>query len=174
MGVFIFAARRQLMSQRRLFTITPMTETHARSICDWRYDAPYDIYNSKPWAELLAGREEWADDAIRGQQFRSILDESGELCAFAQFFPLDGLTRLGIGMRPDLCGKGLGTSVIHLIVSEAKKRAPSHLIDLEVLSWNDRAYRAYEKAGFNYEQTYERMTPTGLAEFHCMVYDPRK
>jgi len=56
------------------------------------------------------------------------------------------------------------------IVKEARRRAPHDEIDLEVLTWNDRAIRTYEKAGFERTDTYRRMTPSGMAQFHCMVY----
>lgn len=158
------------MNGKSMFTAAPMTERHCQAICEWRYEPPYDLYNWSSWESLKQAGEEFADPKIRTDQFCSIVNEDGELCAFAQFFPLDGIIRLGVGLRPDLCGQGFGVHFMEAIVKEAKKRAPSHIIDLEVLTWNDRAYKVYERSGFVYEQTYDRMTPTGMAAFHCMVY----
>jgi ribosomal protein S18 acetylase RimI-like enzyme len=92
------------------------------------------------------------------------------LCGFAQLFPLVGVTRLGLGLRPDLCGRGLGSAFSKLIAQEARTRRPANEIDLEVLVWNTRAIKAYERAGFHIADTYERGTPTGPDIFHCMVY----
>ncbi|MBP1994850.1 RimJ/RimL family protein N-acetyltransferase [Paenibacillus eucommiae] len=113
---------------------------------------------------------DYADPAIRAQQYFAVLDEQQSLCGFVQFFPIVGVTRLGLGLHPDRVGKGLGTAFVKLLVREAVARAPSNQIDLEVLIWNIRAQRTYMKAGFAITDTYERMTPNGLATFHCMVY----
>ena len=91
---------------------------------------------------------------------------------FAQLFPMEGVTRLGLGMRPDWCGLGMGKRFVQSIVAEARRRRPEDEIDLEVLAWNERAIRTYRNAGFQLTDTYERMTPTGKALFHCMVYMP--
>ncbi|WP_248929173.1 GNAT family N-acetyltransferase [Paenibacillus hamazuiensis] len=151
------------------FFFAPMTEEHGRSICSWTYPAPYDVYNLPSWEHMVRHAEEFADPYIRGQQYSAVLDEHGELCGFAQFFPIVGVTRLGLGLRPDWCGQGQGTAFVRAIVQEARRRSPENEIDLEVFVWNHRAIRTYEKAGFAIDDTYERMTPIGMAAFHCMV-----
>ncbi|MCS7464848.1 GNAT family N-acetyltransferase [Paenibacillus doosanensis] len=150
--------------------IIPLTEKHCRDICTWRYPVPYDIYNWPSWEEMLKKQEEFADPQLREEQYRAVLDTDGELVGFAQFFPMVGVTRLGLGMRPELCGQGYGAEFVRAIAAEAARRAPADEIDLEVLIWNIRAYRVYEKAGFVHTDTYERMTPTGMEPFHCMVW----
>ncbi|WP_409343489.1 GNAT family N-acetyltransferase [Paenibacillus sp. MBLB4367] len=150
--------------------IREMNEADGLAICGWRYEPPYDIYAWEPWEMMVAGGKEFADPEIRKAQYASVDDEGGELIGFAQFFPLVGVTRLGLGLRPDRCGQGRGLAFVQEIVAEAKRRTPDHEIDLEVLVWNDRARKVYEKAGFRITDTYERGTPTGTAEFHCMVY----
>ncbi|AEI46160.1 GNAT family N-acetyltransferase [Paenibacillus mucilaginosus] len=152
------------------FRLAPLTEEQARVICTWTYPPPYDIYNWKPWETLLVRGEEFADPDIRQKQYRSVLDEEGRLTGFAQLFPMAGVTRLGLGLRPDLRGSGLGTAFVRAIAEEALRQKPANEIDLEVLTWNTRAIRTYEKAGFEITDTYERMTPNGPAEFHCMVW----
>lgn len=122
---------------------------------------------------MLREQAEFADPQIREEQYRAVVDENGILSGFVQFFPIVGVTRLGLGLRPDLCGKasGIGTQFVHLLVQEAQRRTPQQEIDLEVLVWNERAIQTYERAGFTITDTYERSTPTGLAAFHCMVYN---
>lgn len=158
------------MTGKPHWRLVPMTEEHGRQICDWRYDGDYAIYNWKPWEEMEKTGEEFADPEIRAQQYCSAIDADGQLCGFAQLFPMVGVTRLGLGLRPDLCGHGWGSRFVEMIVEAAKRRKPGDEIDLEVLTWNARAIRAYEKAGFVRTDTYVRQTPTGPAEFHCMVY----
>jgi ribosomal-protein-alanine N-acetyltransferase len=156
--------------------VVPLTESDCQELCTWSYPAPYAIYNWPTWATMLDNQSEFADPQIRDEQYRGVVDNNGTLTGFVQYFPIVGVTRLGLGLRPDLCGKGgvssrgLGTQFVQLLVAEAQQRAPEQEIDLEVLVWNERAIRAYQRAGFTITDTYEKWTPTGTADFHCMVY----
>lgn len=155
--------------------LVPMLPHHAESICTWRYEPPYDIFNWPAWDVMVREGDEFGDPAIREQQYAAALLQPrpgapAELAGFAQFFPIAGVSRLGLGLRPDLCSRGLGPSLVAAIVGEARRLAPRDAIDLEVLSWNQRAIRAYERCGFVIADTYTRQTPTGPAEFHCMEY----
>lgn len=161
-----------------LWHVVPMQEEQAREVCGWRYPAPYDVYNWSPWEELAARHEEFADPELRREQYAAVVDADKHLVGFAQWFPLSGydggvILRLGLGLKPELCGqgRGLGEMFVRLLVEEAHRRSPGCQVDLEVLVWNDRAIRTYRNAGFAVTDTYVRGTPTGPAEFHCMVYE---
>lgn len=150
--------------------VVPMQESHGPLLCAWRYKKPYDIFNWPSWEEMTARAIEFGDPELRAKQFASVVNGDGELLGFAQFFPITGVTRLGVGMRSDLCGLGAGPAFMRAIAEEARRRMPGNIIDLEVLTWNKRAIKAYSKAGFVVEDTYWRPTPIGPDEFHCMVY----
>lgn len=152
------------------FRFVPMTRDQAEELCGWRYEPPFDLYRWADWPRMKEEGIEFGDDAIRERQYISAVDAQGRMIGFVQLFPIVGVTRLGLGLRPDLCGRGLGPAFARAAAEEALRRAPGDAVDLEVLVWNARAVRAYSKAGFAIEDTYERLTPTGPAEFHCMVY----
>lgn len=157
------------------FHVVPMQEEHAELICDWQYDPPYNIYSWLPWEQMKALEVEFGDPQLRKEQYAVVLGEDEQICGFAQYFPLEGVTRIGLGMHPDRCGHGQGKAFVLAIVQEAIRRNPANEIDLEVLTWNDRAIRVYLKAGFVTKDTYERQTPSGLKPFYCMVYEgPRE
>lgn len=150
--------------------LSPLTEEQGQLICTWRYPAPYDIYNWPDWPSMVADHYEYADPLIRMQQYIAACDGKGRLVGFAQLFPLEGWTRLGLGLHPELCGQGLGRSFVQAVVQATKQKAPSNQIDLEVLTWNVRAIRTYKAAGFVTHDTYVRPTPNGTTgQFHCMV-----
>lgn len=153
------------------FHVTPMDVLHAEEICQWSYEPPYNIYGWMPWEQMEALGIEFGDPQLRKEQYVSVLNEKDELCGFAQLFPMEGVVRLGIGMRPELCGHGLGRRFVDAVVLAALQRYPGREVDLEVLTWNQRAIRTYQKSGFTITDTYERMTPTGSKPFYCMVYD---
>uniref|UniRef100_UPI0040538C36 GNAT family N-acetyltransferase n=1 Tax=Paenibacillus sp. FSL H8-0537 TaxID=2921399 RepID=UPI0040538C36 len=151
--------------------IAAMDASHARQLCDWRYEPPYGIYQWPAWEAMEKAEMEFGDPELRQKQYAAILDDHGELVGFAQFFPLgDEVLRLGLGLHPQLCSRGSGTDFVELLIEEARRRAPHSELDLEVLTWNARAIRVYKKAGFRITDTYIRPTPQGAAEFHCMVY----
>ncbi|NQX69252.1 GNAT family N-acetyltransferase [Paenibacillus alba] len=154
------------------WSIVPLTDDHCKELCTWQYPAPYELYNWPSWDTMQQEQSEFADLLIRAEQYRGVIDEEGTLTGFAQFFPIVGVTRIGLGLRPDLCGKGagLGTQFVQLLIQEAQRRAPKQEIDLEVLVWNERAIQTYQRAGFMLTDTYDKWTPTGVSAFHCMVY----
>ncbi|MBD2871636.1 GNAT family N-acetyltransferase [Paenibacillus arenilitoris] len=153
-------------------TIRPLEIGHARDICGWTYEAPFDVFNWPSWEHMQKDGIEFGDPVLREEQYAAVLGDSRELIGYAQFFPIAGVTRLGFGLRPDLCGGGLGPAFVRVIALEASERTPGNEIDLEVLAWNTRAIRAYERAGFRIADSYARPTPSGYADFHCMVFDP--
>lgn len=153
------------------FYVVPMESLHAGEICEWEYNPPYNIYGWMSWEQMQALGVEFGDPQLRSEQYVSVVDGQGILCGFAQLFPMEGVVRLGVGMRPDLCGNGMGQQFMKAIVQAALARYPEREIDLEVLTWNQRAIRAYQKSGFTITDTYERRTPTGNKPFYCMVYE---
>ncbi|ULO07472.1 GNAT family N-acetyltransferase [Paenibacillus sp. 19GGS1-52] len=160
-----------MISSSVTFHVVPMEIRHAKDICEWIYKPPYNIYGWMPWEQMQALNIEFGDPQLRQEQYVSVINDQEILCGFAQLFPMEGVVRLGIGMRPDLCGHGLGHLFVGSIVEAALKRYPEREIDLEVLTWNQRAVLTYRKCGFTITDTYERRTPTGDKPFYCMVYD---
>jgi [ribosomal protein S18]-alanine N-acetyltransferase len=159
--------------------VQALTEQHGKDICKWNYPAPYDIYNWPSWGVMVALEQQFADSEIREAQFAAVIrigeeNSDNELIGYGQYFPMRGVTRIGLGIRPDLCDQGLGQDFMKAILVEAMRRQPNQEIDLEVHTWNERAQKTYAKAGFIRTDEYERMTPTGMGRFYCMVYQADK
>ena len=77
------------------------------------------------------------------------------LIGFTTFSSLDGdngsvMFHITIGER-DAWGRGLGTEATELMLEHAFERLGLHRVGLSVFSYNVRAIRAYEKAGFRIE-----------------------
>ena len=93
-----------------------------------------------------------ADDALA----YSIVElPDWRLVGFTTFSSLDPdngsvLFHITIGER-DAWGRGLGTDVTELMLGHAFDRLGLHRVGLSVFSYNLRAIRAYEKAGFRIE-----------------------
>ena len=55
---------------------------------------------------------------------------------------------IGLGLRPDLTGRGLGLDFFRAGVEFARERFRPALIVLNVAAFNERAIAVYERAGF--------------------------
>lgn len=160
------------------FRLAPMTESDAIAISSWHYPPPYEMYNWIPWKTALEQERDYAVPKIRRQQFRSVY-YGGELCGFVQWFPLlaeDGsraVIRLGLGLRPDWCGKGRGADFAAFLAATAAQGHPGCEIDLEVAAANVRAIRAYKRAGFIIAGEYELPSSQIRGDLvYCMVWNP--
>ncbi|WP_354640727.1 GNAT family N-acetyltransferase [Kitasatospora camelliae] len=56
-----------------------------------------------------------------------------------------------IALLPGRPGKGLGVEALRLLLHYAFEEIRLHRVQLDVFAFNDRAVRAYEKAGFRHE-----------------------
>jgi ribosomal-protein-alanine N-acetyltransferase len=145
--------------------LRPMTQDEAETIAAWRYEPPFDFYDASNDTEDL---EELLDREVRGDRFFSVTDEDGALVGFFSFTGEDGVLTIGLGMRPDLTGRGLGRRFLQAGLEHARAAfAPASFL-LHVASFNVRAVRLYESAGFRKLRTYMRETNGGKWEFHEM------
>jgi [ribosomal protein S18]-alanine N-acetyltransferase len=117
--------------------IAPATEQTFDELARWRYPAPYDFYDGD------------VDPVLNPERFYEARDEAGELIGFLYFEEQgDGVVEIGLGLRPDLTGRGLGLDFVHAGLDFARERfAPSRIV-LNVAAFNKRAIAVYERAGF--------------------------
>lgn len=136
------------------FTFTPMTLEDARLIATWRYQGVYAVYDFEGAAAELLGTS---------SPFFAAHDEHGELVGFccfgttaeigdvgpsALFTGADHTLSVGLGLRPDLTGQGIGLPFVTAILDFAREQFTPEAFRLFVLTWNHRAIRVYERAGF--------------------------
>ena len=79
---------------------------------------------------------------------------------------------IAIGVHPDHCDKGYGQQMLADTCRIAGELYPGKPLCLEVRTWNARAIRCYQKAGFVIDgEAYELMTLSGSSMFYRMVKD---
>jgi [ribosomal protein S18]-alanine N-acetyltransferase len=106
-------------------------------VATWRYDSPYDFYNDdgKP---------------VRNpERFFAVRDKDGRLVGFLYYEERQEGVFYGLGLRPDLTGRGLGLHFVRLGLELAHERFPGRRVILDVADFNHRARRVYERAGFH-------------------------
>jgi ribosomal-protein-alanine N-acetyltransferase len=143
------------------FQFPPMDEASARTILAWRYEAPYDIYNLD-----LEGADQVVGCFVEpANAYYTILDSKGELIAYCCFgsegrvpggdYESPALD-IGLGVRPDLTGRGLGDAFVEAVLGFAKKQFAPSDYRVTVAEFNKRALRVWEKAGFRPLKRFER------------------
>lgn len=140
--------------------IEPATAESLAEVAEWRYDPPYDFYNDdgKP---------------VRNpERFFAVRDETGNLVGSLYFEERDVGVFYGLGLRPDLTGRGLGLAFVRLGLAFARGRYPRRRIVLDVAEFNVRARTVYERAGFRVTGSHvERFGDWGDVTFVDMAED---
>ena len=142
--------------------ISPMRQDEAEEIAGWRYDPPYDFYDAdadhRDLAELL-------DPLQRGGKYFAARDEHGVVVGYFGFVDADGIVGVGVGLRPDLTGRGLGQRFLEEGIAFAAERFAPRAFRLSVATFNVRAITVYERAGFVITRTFDHETNGGVFSF---------
>jgi ribosomal-protein-alanine N-acetyltransferase len=124
----------------------------ARAIVRWCYEPPYDIYNLEDSPETI----QYALDPQNN--FYAMRDKSGELIGFCSFgkdgqVPGGGYTDdaldIGMGIRPDLTGRGRGSDFAAAVLDFARREFHPLAFRVTIAAFNQRAQRLWEKNGFH-------------------------
>jgi ribosomal-protein-alanine N-acetyltransferase len=148
------------MKSRYIFR--QMDDADANDVARWRHDPPYDFYDSTADPADLA---ELLDQERRRGVYFSVLDGENRLAGFFQFERKDGTVEVGLGLGPDLTGKGLGARFVLSGLAFARARFSPQRFTLSVATFNERAIGAYERVGFRRGEVYTHETNGGEYEF---------
>ncbi len=161
------------------YSFTPMNKADAEAICSWQYEEPYAIYSILNEADKANVIVEMLD--MRSPHY-AVRDEHGELVGFFSYgtsaqpfsseqpsiYTDDGTITIGLGMRPNFTGKGLGVAFVQAGLDEARQQFAPRAFNLYVMTFNQRAIRVYEKAGFQRVRVYTQHNIHGAHEFLVM------
>jgi [ribosomal protein S18]-alanine N-acetyltransferase len=110
----------------------------------WRYPPPYDFYDGD------------VDPVLNPERYFGVWDEHGELVGFYYFEPKPPDLDYGLGLRPDLTGRGLGLEFFLTGLAFGRERYRPKRVFLHVAAFNERARRVYERAGFRVVSSHVR------------------
>ena len=156
------------------FTLKPITPDDARAISRWRYGGRYSVYDGD-----LASVDSLLEPRLL---YHSVYDERGDLAGYFCFgedarvsagrrlgvYEREPALDIGLGMRPDLTGRGLGEEFVHAGLRFAKETYSPQAFRLTVAAFNRRAIRVYESVGFEPVETFGAPTPDGGREWLLM------
>lgn len=148
--------------------IVPMSQQDAEKIASWRYDPPYSFYNMDLIPEELAA---FLDPLQREKDGFISVYKQHELIGFFCFQDREGDVVIGLGMRPDLTGEGLGLKFVQRAMSFAREKYRPLSFSLAVATFNKRAIKVYERTGFKPIDTKIRVINGARYEFINMKLD---
>ena len=117
-------------------TIEPASAETFAELETWRYEPPYDFYDGD------------VDPVLNPERFFEARDEDGSLVGFYYFEEKGDALEIGVGLRPDLAGRGLGREFFRTGVEFGRARFRPARVILAVAAFNERALIVYERAGF--------------------------
>jgi [ribosomal protein S18]-alanine N-acetyltransferase len=147
--------------------IRPMTAVDAHAIAAWHYPGEYAFYDADADPGDLA---ELLDPAQWGTRYFAA-DElpRHELAGFLVLTLTGSEAVLGLGLRPDLTGHGLGESFVRACMRFATAARGAETYALTVAAFNRRAIAVYERAGFCEVEHFQHFTNGAMHPFIRMT-----
>ena len=142
-----------------------MTEPDARAVAAWHYPGEYVFYD---WEQDVDDLGELLDPEEWGRRY-FCADRDGVLAGFFVFTLRDRIADVGLGLRPDLTGRGLGLEFLHAGLRFAAEALGAEGYTLSVAAFNRRAITVYERAGFAETERYRHRTNGGVHDFVRMT-----
>jgi [ribosomal protein S18]-alanine N-acetyltransferase len=127
--------------------VRPLEPRDAEAVAAWRYQGPWSIYDPHPGDEPIS--------AVAG--YDAVVDDAGSLVGFVcvgQEARVPGLTEadgtidIGVGMHPDLVGRGLGRRFGAVVLDHVRGRYGDRPLRAVVQGWNQRSLRLARSLGF--------------------------
>ena len=149
-----------------MLTHHAMTEDEKYVIADWRYSGDYALYNTRPYEEDRKKGVGFAHPGFIGFSFY----DRDALIGFTCLYEEDREIMIGIGVAPEYCGRGYGREMLETTCGLSETMFPGKPLYLEVRTWNARALRCYEKAGFVIDgEPFTQRTGLGEGTFYRMM-----
>jgi RimJ/RimL family protein N-acetyltransferase len=135
-----------------MYHVESMTNGYANEISGWTYPGEYAIYSFQENRDTV-------DELMNGAYFACV-DGQEDLIGYfcygksAQIPTIEdnvygmGLLDIGLGLKPELCGKGLGAAFMESGMEYARKNLGAAGFRLTVALFNSRAGKVYKKIGF--------------------------
>ena len=144
--------------------IAHLTQANAYQIArKWHYGGQYGFYDMENDLEDL---EEIITPKLRGDKYYQVVDDQDELVGY---FCLERLSEekveVGLGLRPDLTGQGLGLNFVKGIEEFIQNNFNYRITVLSVASFNKRAIKVYQGAGFKITGSKMQKSNDGVYEF---------
>ncbi|KIL35109.1 GCN5 family acetyltransferase [Cohnella kolymensis] len=158
------------------YLFLPMTEEYAALISHWKYDEPYSVYS-------MDGSKECITELLNCEYYYALHEQNGlfgYVCkgesarvpgGYGAGIYNDSIyVDIGLGLRPDITGQGKGLEFLILCMHFLREQFNIHHFRLVVASFNERAIKVYERAGFVKGITFQSNVDGQDMDFTVMRY----
>jgi RimJ/RimL family protein N-acetyltransferase len=127
-----------------IFSVQPLTPEQGEAMARWAYPGPWAVYDVTGPIDPAEG-------------FWAVVDDAGAVAGFACFGvearvpgleERPGVLDVGVGMRPDLTGKGLGRAFAEAVLDHGQAVSGASRMRAVVQDWNARSRRLLDSLGF--------------------------
>ena len=125
----------------------------------------YSFYDMT--ADLVDYRE-FVDEGLRNANDHYQAMAGGGLAGFFCVVQDGPAIEIGLGLRPDLCGKGAGKEFVDQLVRFIGTRYQFDKLVVHVAVFNQRAAKVYRRCGFRDVKVIEQGSNGGVYEFLVM------
>jgi [ribosomal protein S18]-alanine N-acetyltransferase len=157
------------------YKIDRMNYARAKQISEWVYLEPYSIYN-------MDGSDGCINELLDGLYY-TVTDDKNNLIGYYCFgeaaqvptgrkfgvYDDKGKTDIGLGMNPNLCGKGFGYEFLKNGMEFANNELSVKGFRLTVATFNQRAIIVYRRLGFREVASFKRVMENNSIEFIVMI-----
>jgi ribosomal-protein-alanine N-acetyltransferase len=128
-------------------TIEQASAADLEEVSSWRYEPPYDFYDGD------------LDPPLNPERWFFEHDDDGRASGFFYYEQKGETLEYGLGLRPDLAGRGLGFDFFQRGLQFGRARFRPRQVRLYVAAFNERAITVYERAGFRETGRHVRSFP---------------
>ena len=157
-------------------TIRAASEADVRDFAKWRYEAPFEVYS------ITDPVDEAVEYFLRPTTRCHVIESGDELAGFITFGS-DGqvpggdytapATDIGLGIRPDLTGRGLGAGFVAAVVAYAEEAFGPDPLRVTIATANVRARKVWAGLGFTETQRFQSSQRVlGTNEFAVLERGP--
>lgn len=149
------------------FTFKRMQQNSAIIIADeWKYEEPYSFYDM---TADLDDYNELVNEALRNKNewFEAHADDElvGYFCLCIENDNID----IGLGLRPDYCGRGMGKQFLTDIICFIERSYAYSTLSMDVAAFNKRAIKVYNSCGFKETHSFLQHTNGGEYDFIHLI-----
>lgn len=154
------------------FTFRPMRLRDALATTHWRYPGEYALYNPG-MTPVFVWLIEQPLRIFGAAVYYAVWNERGERVGIFSFVRQGVKVEIGVALRPDLTGlgQGIGLAFVRSGLAFASHRFSPRRFTLDVATFNSRARRVYERAGFRPVRIITRRTQGRTVEYLVMERD---
>lgn len=149
-----------------VFDFQKLSQSNALMIAnEWKYEGVYSFYDM---TEDLEDHEGFIDESLRNKNDHYQATVGNELAGFFCVVQEASSIEIGLGLKPDLCGKGAGKDFVEQITAFIQTNYRCDKLVMNVAVFNQRAIKVYRSCGFKDVKVIKQRSNGGVYEFLVM------